>query len=376
MEHQEIKDLFSPYLDDLLTTEDKKQFEIHLEKCPDCIKELNEIKTTINLLGSLPLEEPPYDIAVKVKKEILEASDIKKNTLKINYRYLSIAAAFLLILSLSFLLSSPKEQNIALSDKSIGAPEALPMQPQTAERKSIASDGTTNDVQSEHKIIKTADVDIRVKKYQDFIAALNLYLKKNAGYIDTSSINKDVSTNKYSASLQLRVPEKSFQATLDYMQGLGEFVRQNTGSQDVSTQYIDTAARIKTLETQITTLQGLLAKAKDVDEMLKVQNELTRVQGDHDALVGQNQYLDRASNFASIAVFVHEEDIPQDKIVPSEDKDIFKKAKAGFIRSVNNIIFTIQQFFVEVVSVIPQIIIALVTVLVIFIIRKITRKNK
>jgi hypothetical protein len=212
--------------------------------------------------------------------------------------------------------------------------------------------------QVQRKLIQTANMQLSIVKYQVFLTKITDFLKQNAGYVENTNLYKDEQTQKYNAELSLRIPEKNFQLAVKFLQQLGDLKSLNIGSQDVSMQYIDTAAKIKTYDTQIIALQNMLAKAKKVDEMLQVQNELTRIQAEHDSLVSQNQFIDRSANLATINLSVREEELSKEKILPTEDADVLSKAKAGLILSINNLISQVQQFFINVVSLLPQLLIA------------------
>ena len=66
MEHSRAQELFSDYLDGELPEELTERLESHLEGCPDCRRELDEFKETVNAVASLSSVTAPEDFESKV----------------------------------------------------------------------------------------------------------------------------------------------------------------------------------------------------------------------------------------------------------------------------------------------------------------------
>ena len=62
MNHQKIKELISSYNDDELNQEQKKQVEKHLEDCPECRKELEEMRKFEEVMSQMELKKPPGEV--------------------------------------------------------------------------------------------------------------------------------------------------------------------------------------------------------------------------------------------------------------------------------------------------------------------------
>jgi anti-sigma factor RsiW len=53
---RELVDLVTEYLDGALSLEDRSRFEEHVISCPPCRAYLEQMQTTLRLLGSIPEE--------------------------------------------------------------------------------------------------------------------------------------------------------------------------------------------------------------------------------------------------------------------------------------------------------------------------------
>lgn len=62
MDHQKIKELISSYLDGELDREQEKIVFSHLESCPECRKEFEEMKKLEEVMSRLELKKPPQEV--------------------------------------------------------------------------------------------------------------------------------------------------------------------------------------------------------------------------------------------------------------------------------------------------------------------------
>ena len=62
MEHQRIKELISAYYDRELDEEQKKALEEHLESCPECRREFEEMGKFEEVMGKMELKKPPKEV--------------------------------------------------------------------------------------------------------------------------------------------------------------------------------------------------------------------------------------------------------------------------------------------------------------------------
>lgn len=107
MNCNEVKELISEYIDKQLDSKMNAEFEEHIRTCEDCRKELNEMKSMLDLLKDLPSEELPKDFKINLHNRLLEEQAKQKKKMKFNIfanRYArvctSIAAGIALIILL------------------------------------------------------------------------------------------------------------------------------------------------------------------------------------------------------------------------------------------------------------------------------------
>jgi len=62
MDHKKIKELISSYYDQELDEEQRKTVEKHLEECPECSQEFEEMGKFEEVMSKMELKKPPKDV--------------------------------------------------------------------------------------------------------------------------------------------------------------------------------------------------------------------------------------------------------------------------------------------------------------------------
>lgn len=97
---QDIREMLSPYVDDVLSSEEKAAVDLHLTKCLACRQELISLQEVIQLVRGLDEIELPADFRLKLHKRLTELEVGEQKASKVSWfaRYrrpvwLSAAAA-------------------------------------------------------------------------------------------------------------------------------------------------------------------------------------------------------------------------------------------------------------------------------------------
>src|SRR6202011_3293944 len=103
-----------------------------------------------------------------------------------------------------------------------------------------------------------------------------------------------------------RVPASQFNASVEEIRHVGgdlSKVRQEKISgQDVTEEYIDVEARIKTKKALEAQFLEIMKQAHKVSDALEVQSELANVRTDIERMEGRRRYLDNQSSLSTISV--------------------------------------------------------------------------
>jgi hypothetical protein len=157
------------------------------------------------------------------------------------------------------------------------------------------------------KVVKTATLRVQVGRghFDDAFAEASSVAGRYQGYVsDSSSQTHDKQAAE--GSLTIRVPADKFDAARADLTRLGKVDHVDISGQDVTSQLVDFAARIHSLQAQEDALQTLLSRARSVGEVLDVQGQLFNVRQQIEQLQAQQANLDGEASFATITVSLFE----------------------------------------------------------------------
>jgi hypothetical protein len=105
-----------------------------------------------------------------------------------------------------------------------------------------------------------------------------------------------------SASLTLKVPAGDFDAAMERLRALGTPVQEQVSTQEVTEEYVDLDAQVRSLEAVEAQYLRLLEKAQRVEEILPLQQRVTEVRTQIDRLRGRMNLLQRRADLSTITV--------------------------------------------------------------------------
>lgn len=106
---------------------------------------------------------------------------------------------------------------------------------------------------------------------------------------------------------KLRVPVDKFDSIVQKVVGLGEIEKNTRTSQDVTEQFYDIEARIKNKKAEEKSLTKILdERTGKLEDVLKIETELSRVRGEIEQLEGKIRVLENLSSLATLTLSVRE----------------------------------------------------------------------
>ena len=143
--------------------------------------------------------------------------------------------------------------------------------------------------------VMSASQTVEVKEVEPAVKDVESIVKKTGGHVQSQSVSENER-----ARLFLRVPPNQLLPTLDALAALGKEEHRSVSSEDVTEKYIDTEARLKNAIALRDRLKALLNQAKDVKDVLEIEKELARVQGDVDSMEGRLKKLKEQVDYATV----------------------------------------------------------------------------
>ena len=131
------------------------------------------------------------------------------------------------------------------------------------------------------------------------------------GRIDGRQEYAPANGDRGSATLTLRIPAETLDATIEKLGDLGTVVEISTTAENVTSQVKDVDARVKSLQASVDRLTTLLATASDVDQLVSIESSLTQRQGDLESMLAQQRSLGDQVSLSTITLsLISEEDAP------------------------------------------------------------------
>lgn len=199
---------------------------------------------------------------------------------------------------------APAEKS-ASAGQSVDANAPAPAATAAAYEISNSSGELTVIQNTNRMIVKNADVKLTVKDTDIAIDRTTQIVGDSGGYIVSSRVwYQDYYGNnlKY-ASISIGVPVDEFEKVLSKLRGLAIKVEDETASgDDVTKQYVDLQSQLTNLEATRARIQDFLKDAKTVDEALRINQELSNVEGQIEQIKGQMNYLSDRSAYSTITI--------------------------------------------------------------------------
>ncbi len=252
--------------------------------------------------------------------------------------------------------------------------EAAPMEP--AERDTDAA------AKIERKIIKNADIGIETVSFDDDWAMILSMVDETGGYAQSTSIyGTPLSEGRHygrTLELCLRIPAESFDAFISFLQGeglAGTVTSYRDYSDDITDSYYDVATRLSSYEAQYDAIEKLLKKADNMSDIITIQQELSYLQYEMDALKGSLNRWDLLVANSTINLSLYE--VADPATIVGVDPTLGERISAGFARGLNNFVEGFENFVVWVASSLIGIVIfaAIVAVAAVLIVRRIKKRK-
>jgi hypothetical protein len=112
----------------------------------------------------------------------------------------------------------------------------------------------------------------------------------------------DAQVGEKALRMSLRVPADSLNHGLDRLSALGRATRRTVRREDVTEQTVDVQARLETLHAVRERIRGYLRTAGGMADVVQLERELGRVQGEIDLLEARQRTLATQTQLAEIVV--------------------------------------------------------------------------
>lgn len=151
----------------------------------------------------------------------------------------------------------------------------------------------------ERMLIKTGQLNMKVEdvkkarnKIERIAQTLNAYLSEE---------RLDDSGDRLTVSMTVRIPANLYDSLVVLVEKIGlKTENKSVNTQDVTEEFIDTEARLKTKKELETRYREILKQANSVTDILSVENQLNNVRGEIESMEGRLKYLSSQVLFSTL----------------------------------------------------------------------------
>ena len=196
------------------------------------------------------------------------------------------------------------------------------------------------------KIIRNGNVDLTSAEFDADMEMIESIVAAMGGYMQSSSISgtplKEESRDGYYYGsgrygyYTARIPSSGYGGAVTQLKGIGTLEGYSEYSDDITSQYYDTVARLESYQLQYKTIEGLLAQADNLEDVLRIQTELQNLRYMIDSLTGSIKQWDFLTTYSTLNISIREVSDPS--LVKRVDPTLGERIRDSFVSSVNALI--------------------------------------
>ena len=232
-------------------------------------------------------------------------------------------------------------------------------------------DDTSTTTTSGVKMLRSAALTIDSDDFDNDIESIKTLLTKYGGLIERNAISG--SEGSRTAELTLRVPAGFLESFVEQLRQVGSVTHSEVSAQDVTSQYTDTALRLDTYRTQLNRVKELTDTASDLNEVLELEAEASRLQYEIDKLTGTLKGLDSQAEMSTVTVTLSEYTHVDARFSAS---GFGSQLSEQFSESMNNIGDFLQDMLLTATALLPYLIWIVPLGILLFVGLKLTKKAK
>lgn len=150
-------------------------------------------------------------------------------------------------------------------------------------------------------------------------ATVERTVQRYGGQIANEQTDNEDDGDIRSSRLTLRVPSAQFSTVMASFAELGDVQGSRTDQEEVTTEVIDVASRIRTQEVSLGRLRGFLDQATSVSSVIRLESEIARREADLASLRAQQDYLEDQTSLSTIDLTLRAEE-PEPEPAPKKDE--------------------------------------------------------
>lgn len=234
-----------------------------------------------------------------------------------------------------------------------------------------AESQTSSNLPENRKLIQTVRMSAETSDLNATLAQLDSRIAELGGYIESSNIqNSNVNRR---ATLTVRIPAKGLNDFVEKISDISNVVSSQKTVEDVTLNYVANESRMKALQAEEARLLELIAQAKDLNELLIIEDRLADVRTELEKVTSMLKVMDNQVDYSTVHLSISEVKEFTEVIEP---ESIWQRIGNGFMESLENIGIFLENLFVFLIAALPYLVLISVVPVIVLVIIYIKKKKR
>lgn len=153
----------------------------------------------------------------------------------------------------------------------------------------------------ERKLIRQGNMRLKVKNAKQTKFLIAREVEQLNGYLGNESVYQDGSSKE--SRLDVHVPSHNFNKLVEFIEKHADKIDDKTITiDDVTEEFVDLTARLRTKKEVLERFHSMLTRAKNIDEIIKLEEKIGEIQSDIESVEGRLQYIEQNVSFSSLSL--------------------------------------------------------------------------
>lgn len=249
---------------------------------------------------------------------------------------------------------------------------------ESAESLSGSTQKTDAVTPQNQKLIRKIWLEAETEDMDTLLSSVEARISELGGYVENREVRNGSKYSGYThryASLTIRIPASKLDGFVTDVSEQANIVSNRESADDITLSYVATESRMKTLETEQTRLLELLSAAKDMKEILQIEERLMDVRTELEEVTSQLRVMDNQVNYGT--VYLDLDEVREYTEVEEEPDGFFERIGKGFMKSLRNMGNFCKEFVIFLIVAIPYLIpFAVIAVVIVLIVKLSIRRAR
>ena len=226
-------------------------------------------------------------------------------------------------------------------------------------------------------LIRRVTMNVETTDYNNVTNTVSAKVSELGGYIESSNASGTGNNgNLRNITYVIRVPIDKLDSLVNSVGSCCTVLSSSENTEDVTLQYSDIQARIRSLRVEQETLMNLLAQADSLEAVITLQNRLTEVRYEIESNESRARVLENQSAYSTLTLSVREV-LEETEQIETKKLSFGEEIIEGLKESLGDIKDDAKDFVIGFVSALPYLLIlAVIGLIIFFIIKAIIKSAK